>query len=122
MIVQDLVNRSHQNSYDHGFWDDQKLNAPGQQLLDPGLVQKTIPEKLMLIVSEAAEALEDYRAGKMVETKRADGKPEGFPSELADICIRVFDLAGAMDINLEQAIYNKMAHNATRPHKHGKKC
>lgn len=117
--LQDLVDRAYDNSYNHGFWDEQKVVGPK---LNQELVQKTIPEKLMLIVSEAAEALEAYREGKLEATEREDGKPEGFPSELADLCIRVFDLAGALDINLEQAIYDKMRHNESRPYKHGKVC
>lgn len=49
-------------------------------------------------------------------------KPVGFPSELADIVIRVCDLAGFLGIDLETAIKDKMAYNATRPHRHGGKA
>lgn len=52
---------------------------------------------------------------------REDGKPEGIPSELADIMIRVADLAGAYDIDLAKIIDQKMTYNASRPHLHGKK-
>lgn len=49
-------------------------------------------------------------------------KPEGFASELADVLIRVFDLAGALGIDLEDAVQSKMAYNKTRPHRHGGKA
>lgn len=42
--------------------------------------------------------------------------------ELADIIIRVCDLAGYLDINLGRAVYQKMKINESRPRKHGKLC
>ena len=65
--------------------------------------------------SEALEALRDGDFGSI----REDGKPEGFDSELADVVIRVFDLAEAVGINLGAAIIDKMRYNETRPYKHG---
>lgn len=67
---------------------------------------------LALIHSEVSEALEADRKGDS----------ENFAEELADVCIRVFDLCGLMDIDLEQAILTKMAKNKNRAHKHGGKA
>jgi NTP pyrophosphatase (non-canonical NTP hydrolase) len=50
------------------------------------------------------------------------GKPEGFPVELADILIRVLDLAGRMDIDLDAVVAEKMRYNAGREYLHGKKA
>jgi len=36
------------------------------------------------------------------------------------IVIRVFDLAGGLDIDLEVEIIKKMTKNTSRPYKHGK--
>lgn len=66
---------------------------------------------LMLVTTEVAEAAEEVRKGDV----------QHFGEELADICIRVFDCAEALGINLEQAIVDKMAVNAERPVKHGGK-
>jgi len=44
-----------------------------------------------------------------------------FEDELADIMIRVMDLAAFKGVNLEKHIKVKMRYNALRPHKHGKK-
>lgn len=50
-----------------------------------------------------------------------DAKPVGFPTELADILIRTLDLAAALNIDIDQAVYLKMKYNETRPHRHGGK-
>lgn len=116
--LQDLADRAHSTAVSKGWWDAQC--EPGG--LNRQAVAATVPEKLCLIHSEASEALEDYRVGKMQTVPReSDGKPEGFPTELADIVIRCFDLAGALGINLEAEIVAKMAFNETRSYRHGGK-
>jgi NTP pyrophosphatase (non-canonical NTP hydrolase) len=67
---------------------------------------------LALVHSEVSEALEADRKGDT----------ENFTEELADVCIRIFDLCGSRGIDLEAAIFDKMAKNRLRPHKHGGKA
>lgn len=95
---------------------------------------------LMLIVSEAAEALEELRNGNAAnevyhpEGYNAEdsmgnpngpwvnaGKPEGVPSEIADIVIRCLDFADANGFDLGDIVLEKMEYNESRPYKHGKK-
>jgi NTP pyrophosphatase (non-canonical NTP hydrolase) len=97
-----------------------------------------VPKKLMLLVTELSEAMEAYRTlspdtldglQKIVADEDSDvigttvyAGVENFKEELADVAIRLFDLAGSLRIDLEGAIRKKMAFNETRPHKHGKEC
>ncbi|WP_340008622.1 hypothetical protein MHH52_11175 [Paenibacillus sp. FSL K6-0276] len=121
--INELVKEAHANAVDKGWWNK----------------EPSFGEVIALIHSEASEALEDYRTGKKpaevwYEEKSAFGmtltrlemaddtwKPCGIPSGLADIVIRVFDACGQYGINLEEAIREKMAYNATRSQRHGGK-
>ena len=80
-----------------------------------------LPESLMLIVSEAAEALEDDRKGLKDLAFDEKGKPTGVGQELADIIIRVGHTAVLHGIDLEAMTIMKQRFNRSRPHKHGKK-
>lgn len=51
----------------------------------------------------------------------SEGKPEGFPIELADCIIRICQMAQDYDIDLTRAIKVKMDYNKTRSHRHGGK-
>lgn len=114
MTLNELCQKAHDNSVKHGFWEGQGREA--------------IPEKLMLIVSEVAEALECYRSHE--EDLWYDyptygehaPKPCGIASELADVVIRVCDLAQRLGIDLDKAVEDKHAYNLTRPYKHGGKA
>ena len=86
-----------------------------------GADNMNIPTKLALIHAEVSEALEDHRDGKIATTFDENGKPHGFAQELADIVIRVGDLAEMMGVDLETEVVMKMNYNATRPMKHGGK-
>ena len=81
-----------------------------------------IGAKIALCHSELSEALECLRTGDTEPRVTDSGKPEGLPSELADVVIRVLDLAGWLGIDLGEAIRAKHAYNATRPYRHGGKA
>ena len=83
-------------------------------------------EKMLLIISEIIEALEEWRNGRGVneiyfnEVGNND-KPEGVPIEIADAVIRIFDFCEANKIDLENVLRMKMRYNKTRAFRHGGK-
>lgn len=84
-----------------------------------------ISEKLMLIVDEISEAHEDVRSGHWDLTYVVDArgmkKPSGFPTELADAMIRIFDICAAMNIDIAHMIHQKMLYNEDRVERHGRR-
>lgn len=112
MEIKELIKEAHQNAVDHGFWEawydvDQLTNYNGRYEDIDNWHTVTM---LMLIVSELAEAQEGLRHNDM----------DNFKEELADVAIRLADLCGGLDIDLESEIKKKMEINKSRPYKHGK--
>lgn len=70
-----------------------------------------IPTDLALIHSEVSEALEAFREDDL----------DNFEEELADVLIRVLDLAGGMMIDLDRAVAAKLDKNRGRGYRHGGK-
>lgn len=107
----------HQLALDKGWWDllyDATCEGDG-------LRRRSIVESLALITCEVAEAVECVRDRQLETTVREDGKLEGLPSELADVVIRAFDLAGNLGIDLGDVILRKHEYNKSRPYRHGGK-
>lgn len=105
MNINELAKEIHQNAVDHGWWES----------------DRNIGELISLVHSEASEALEEWRVGKM-DTYLEGAKPCGFWSELADVIIRVLDMAEAHGVDMDLELFMKMQYNRTRPYKHGGKA
>ncbi len=100
--LRDFQKRVHALATNNGFWKEVNLG-----------------EKCALIHSEVSELLEVYRKpGLQFSTKVPALSAEA--EEMADILIRLLDLAAARGIDLWEAAKLKHAYNATRPYKHGK--
>lgn len=96
---------------------------------------RSVGEDLLLIHTEVSEAVEAFRdwgladatdhAGAALASVAADRtilpKPEGFGSEMADILVRLLDTCERRGVDLSFEFERKLAHNATRGHKHGGK-
>ena len=85
---------------DAGWWKDALPITP-----------TTAAVKIALIHSEISEALEGVRKDTM-DSHLPHRK--AVEVELADAVIRIFDLAGALDLDLEVAIHEKLAYNNKR--------
>ena len=131
-----LAQAAHRNARSKGWYDE----------------GRGFPEELALVHSEVSEVLEAHRDGSgsnehrySVSDKDNPGlvwrdfkphpktyaewglhgviaKPEGIPSESADILIRVADYAGNPDrpVDIGRAVVEKLRYNRTRPRKHGR--
>jgi len=95
MELNELSKKCHKMASGKGFWN----------------ADKSIPVKLMLIVSELGEACEADRKGNI----------ENFYEEIADVFIRLCDLVGYLELDIETEIAMKMNINKNRPKLHGKK-
>lgn len=123
MHIRNLVKESHKTAILKGFWGNDN-----------------IPEKIMLIVTELSEAVEALRRNnrqpykiainevtkrknkfnvKIGKAKRVWSK-DTFEDEIADTFIRLADLCGQMNIDVEWQLGEKMKYNKKREHLHGK--
>lgn len=98
-----LQYETHQNAVLHGFYDGVEFN---------------FGEKIALIHSEVSEALEGHRKGSPKDEHCPDFTSEEV--ELADVIIRIFDLAEHQKLNVAAALIAKHNYNKTRPYKHNK--
>ena len=92
-----LAEEAHENAVKHGFWENKVSNE----------------HCLMLIITEIAEMVEAHRVSRKANTAAYNEMPNkqiGFEKfikntmedEMADIVIRLADLAGALGVNFEK--------------------
>ena len=143
MRINDLIVQAHTNAVDHGWWDNPKtmgellalIHSEVSEALEEHRNGKGPNETYYSCKSKSCGTDFIHLGGEEIFTSAVQGvnftdavneviqanKPEGIPSELADIVIRVADLCGYYGIDLEAAITEKMEYNKSRPYKHGNK-
>lgn len=100
--INSLSAEIHQSNVDAGWWTDL---TTGKKL------DRNMGELLCLVISEVVEAMEGHRKGL-----QDDKLPHRsmFEVELADTLIRIFDIAGAYNLDLGGAISEKREYNKNR--------
>lgn len=102
----------HARNVDAGWWTD---IVTGQDLRgkdENGRDRRNVPELLCLVHSEVSEAMEGYRKNLMDDKLNHRSM---FEVELADVFIRIFDIAGAHNLDLGGAVLEKLNFNKNRP-------
>jgi NTP pyrophosphatase (non-canonical NTP hydrolase) len=90
----------HRLAVEKGWWDS----------------PRPLPELLCLLHSEISEALEAYR------NNIPEGESGCLSEELADLVIRIWDMCGALGIDIAKSVEKKHKYNMTRPYRHGGKA
>lgn len=107
-----LVQQCHGQAKHNGWWTElgtgRDLTSTGYPKVLPNV---NVGEKLMLAVSELAEAMEGAR-----KTLMDDKLPHRsmLEVELADAVIRCFDMAGGLGLDIAGAMAEKLVYNGKR--------
>ena len=120
-----IQHRVHISALSKGWWKDYNLiwdtlnkALPDNKELRQALRLAWLMSKLNLVSSEIGESTEGLRTGELPDDKIP--QYSSTVAELADVIIRIMDLAGHESWPLAEAIIAKIKYNATRPYKHNK--
>lgn len=121
MTCNDLSKEIHQGNVERGFYD----------------TKRPLSEVLVLIHAEISEAVEADRKEKFTKTVNwkelmelpdeefkaqfQDKVKDTYEDEIADTMIRLLDLIGWQNLDIDNHMAAKLRYNSLRPYRHGKK-
>lgn len=117
--INEIVAAAHDTALEKGFYED--IFAAYNYLDNQGLHAMQQAIKRDFVLAQLSKI--DSEVGETVGAIQKRGiYSEDVAEEMADILIRVCDLAGYLEINLGRTVHRKMLLNKQRPRKHGKLC
>ena len=129
-MLNELSKKMNTGAREKGFWDSmyKSVDYVGDHIAEYGLsnemVKATkdafIAQKIGLIMSECGEALEAMRKPNYEANGYGIGIKDSFVDEIADTIIRLLDLCGELEIDIDAQMEWKMDYNKSREAKHGK--
>jgi len=135
--IQALIDETYQTAKDRGWWEEENPNIPEKLALIHSEVSEALEDyrnsrrvkeetgwelhELFFCSDDGDITNQPWIADGAPLGTQSAYKPCGFPSELADVVIRVFDLAAHLNIDLLEALERKMEYNKHRPYRHGGK-
>lgn len=93
----------HETAMEKGWWDN----------------ERDVGDLIALLHTEVSEAYEAVRHGNPPDDKVSDF--DGLTAELADVIIRIMDMAAGLDLRVAEALIAKIKFNKTRSYRHGGK-
>lgn len=144
--ITEMIREFHGNAVMKGFYEQPTRILNFYESLDTAdakaIRNAFIAQRLQLISSEIGEAMEALRKDRYANLQEFEknfyGQPDdspkrfkedfnasvkdSFEDELADAFIRILDLAGWMNIDLEKHVALKHKYNTGRQYLHGKNC
>jgi len=125
-MINELAKEINKTNKTKGFWDNMNysIDITKDQVRFIGLSKHIkdafIAQKLALVHTEVSEAVEATRLEGYEENGYGLYTKDSFVDELADTIIRVLDICGQLDIDIEKQIEWKLNKNKSREFMHGK--
>ena len=122
MDINQLVDIAFSTALDHGFHSDTHEFGTLIALIHSELSESLEADRKGLTFKNNEDAIEILKRYVEVGDNYQDflTVKDFMEMEIGDVLIRIFDLCGLMEIDIEACVLAKMRFNKTRPRLHGK--